>query len=81
MEKDLETFTHLLANPYFCKKNNDLKKPNEDNILLKSLQDKFPLLNITEKEYNQNILKIEILLKESIIKNTIDSIIEKIKLS
>ena len=79
MEKDLETFSHLLANPYFCKRGNTIEERNIDQLLLNALQDKFPSITITEKEYYQNISKIEKLLTEIIIKNSIDIIIQKIE--
>jgi hypothetical protein len=79
MKKDLETYSHLLANPYFCKKDNTIEKKSEDILLLKALQTKFPDINISEKGYYQNISKIENLLVENTIKNSIDTIIQVIE--
>lgn len=79
MKKDLETYSHLLANPYFCKKDNISEEKSEDILLLNALQNKFPHISISKNDYIINISKIEKLLVENIIKNSIDTIIQTIE--
>ena len=53
MERDNETFSHLLANPYHCKKN-DITKTIDESII-ELLQKKFTNIEIKSQDYYNNL--------------------------
>jgi hypothetical protein len=57
MEKDTNTYSHLLANPFHCR-GNIVEKTIDDHII-ELLQRKYPHLDIHEKDYYNNVHKIE----------------------
>tara|TARA_B110000495_G_scaffold202892_1_gene224432 strand:- start:422 stop:709 length:288 start_codon:yes stop_codon:yes gene_type:complete len=77
--KDKTDVFHLLANPIHIKgKRNKPTIDNIDNDIFILLNKRFPSMNITEYD-RQNILeKIESLLNEISIKNTINEVINNI---
>ena len=77
MERDNETFSHLLANPYHCKKK-DITKTIDESII-ELLQKKFTNIEIKSQDYYNNLSKIENIFIENhqnkIIQSKIDDII------
>ena len=80
MEKDTNTYSHLLANPFHCR-GNRVEKTIDDHII-ELLQRKYPELDIHEKDYYNNILKIENIFIDSNIHNIVviklQSLIEEV---
>lgn len=76
MNRDEITLSHLLANPIYVKRPNNIQY-SVDNEIRKLLGKKFEV-ELTQENYEKIIIKIEKFLLELEVKNTIDRIIDKI---
>jgi|TARA_B110000914_G_C15096610_1_gene279727 hypothetical protein len=73
MNRDDITLSHLLANPIYVKRENNLQY-SIDNELRKLLDKKFEV-QLTKEKYKKIIIKIENLLAELEVEDTINRII------
>ena len=76
MNRDDITLSHLLANPFYIKKSNNIQY-SVDSEIKKLLTKKFEV-ELTQENYEKIIIKIEKFLLELEVKNTIDRIIDKV---
>ena len=76
MNRDEITLSHLLANPIYVKRPNNIQY-SVDNEIRKLLGKKFEV-ELTQENYEKIIIKIEKFLLELEVKNTIDRIIDKV---
>ena len=76
MNRDDITLSHLLANPIYVKRPNNIQY-SVDNELRKLLCKKFEV-ELTQENYEKIIIKIENIIVELEVENTIDRIIDNI---
>ena len=72
-------FIHLLANPYYIKRDKEEQKNNITNEIFCLIKKRFPKYNVNETYKGEILNKLEKILYETTIKSTIDDIIEKIE--
>lgn len=76
MDKDDITLSHLLANPIYIKRQNNIQY-SIDNEIRKLLNKKFEV-ELTPENYTKIIIKIENLLVDLEVENIINRIVDKI---
>ena len=76
MDKDDITLSHLLANPIYIKRQNNIQY-SIDNEIIKLLNKKFEV-ELTPENYTKIIIKIENLLVDLEVENIINRIVDKI---
>ena len=76
MDKDDITLSHLLANPIYIKRQNNIQY-SIDNEIRKLLNKKFEV-ELTPENYTKIIIKIENLLVGLEVENIINRIVDKI---
>ena len=76
MDKDDITLSHLLANPIYIKRQNNIQY-SIDNEIIKLLNKKFEV-ELNQENYTKIIIKIENLLLDLEVENIINRIVDKI---